>query len=61
MAYFKLFAVKPRGHRRQRVYGYIVDYKDLFKSLKNQLRLYRSFDDYDSSDVDVVEKQIDRK
>ena len=39
-------------------YGYIVDYKDLFKSLKKSLTDYTSevFDDYDSSDVDGLLK-----
>lgn len=39
-------------------YGYIVDYKDLFKSLKKSITDYTSevFDDYDSSDVDGLLK-----
>lgn len=39
-------------------YGYIVDYKDLFKSLKKSIKDYTSevFDDYDASDVDGLLK-----
>lgn len=39
-------------------YGYIVDYKDLFKSLQKSITDYTSevFDDYDSSDVDGLLK-----
>ncbi|MFT6638213.1 MAG: type I restriction enzyme R subunit [Flavobacterium sp.] len=39
-------------------YGYIVDYKDLFKSLQKSITDYTSevFDDYDTSDVDGLLK-----
>ena len=42
-----------RLHTASKDYGYIVDYKDLFKSLEKSIEDYTSeaFDDYDAEDV----------
>jgi type I restriction enzyme R subunit len=46
---FQAICRKPRD-TEDKEYGYIVDYKDLFKSLKKSITtILRSFDDYDSS------------
>jgi type I restriction enzyme R subunit len=50
-----------RLHTKDKEYGYIVDYKDLFKSLEKSIEDYTSeaFDGYDEEDInDVIKNRL---